>query len=168
MSYLLKDGGQIGAKIACLMLCYSPAGQLLFGLVFIQYRYVVFVLKNPDNEGGIEPSPYGPYGAGLPLHLLLLQIFAYLLILLLCQCSCHAKLKAEPRVVDVETDKFKPPATVTAEAERIEQQLANPEQEQDVLQVSSLVKRYYTPRPADSDAPGEGGRQDRPTLEDEP
>ena len=67
--YNLKEESQKVAQSICWICCFSPTVQLLYGILFIQYRYIVYVLRNSGMESGSISSsdktvdPYSEYGA---------------------------------------------------------------------------------------------------------
>ena len=101
--------------------------QLLYGIFFIQYRYVVYVLQNSGLDSGsdvidsnYEVEPFSEYGAQNQFYILLSQIGAYLLLTAVFLVFCkNSPPKGSDGEIAPEHDTVEVPEEVTNEASRI-------------------------------------------------
>ena len=101
--------------------------QLLYGVFFIQYRYVVYVLQNSGLDSGIdtidsdyEVEPFSEYGAQNQYYILLGQIGAYFLLTMVFLAFCkNSPPKGSDGEIAPEHDTVEVPVEVTSEAGRI-------------------------------------------------
>ena len=101
--------------------------QLLYGIFFIQYRYVVYVLKNSGLDSGsvtidsdYEVEPFSEYGAQNQYYIFLGQIGAYLILTVVILALCkNAPPKGPAEEIAPERDTVEVPVEVTNEANRV-------------------------------------------------
>ena len=158
-------GGESVPRLLCLIFLFSPSVQLLYGLIFTQYRYQLYSIVNKANTDFTSEllGPFSEYGARLPLIILCSEIAGYGMLLLVCLNSCHAVPKAESHIIEPEEDKFMTPNLVKRENDRVEALLADDHnRNDDALTVKNLVKRYYTKKP-----PSDEHHAGRPTMIEE-
>ena len=127
MDYIKSADGQDFPRLICWIYCFSPTIQLLFGIFFIQYRYVVYVLQNSGLNSDshkissdYEVEPFSEYGAQNQYYILLGQIGGYFLftVLFLRNCKSDPPNESGGEIISYK-DSVEVPVEIKNEADRI-------------------------------------------------
>ena len=126
-NYTKNADGQATARLVCWIACFSPSVQLLYGIYFIQYRYVVYVLQNSGLNSDshkissdYEVEPFSEYGAQNQYYILLGQIGGYFLftVLFLRNCKSDPPNESGGEIISYK-DSVEVPVEIKNEADRI-------------------------------------------------
>ena len=113
------------------------------------YRYQVFVLKNVGtdisqlNDTDVEVTVFGEYAAQIPFLIICIQIGVFAILTVIFLFTCKAIPKKD--FVDVQPEKdedYETPGEVGEEEERIAKLLNDNPNNEEIIVVHKLVKRY--------------------------